>query len=195
MCLFVGISPVFILPVTYTCLFCTILAVVFLPASYLFNKFSLANQKSRCYNEVKKKHFQSPFHFLISLFSWTPRDRLVNDPGALHLRRVAADNACTAWVVIATAHTRSVSIYCAISNFSICDESPLTMRTLAFSDSQRTPIHSETLCALKSTGLGDSKGERRVTRERDYPPLAGFFRIFLAGTRKIPAGGTAPKYY
>ena len=31
----------------------------------------------------KKKHFRSPFHFLISLFSWTPRDRLVNGPGAL----------------------------------------------------------------------------------------------------------------
>ena len=40
-----------------------------------------------CYNKGKKKDFQSPFHFLISLFSWTPRDRLVNDPGALHVRR------------------------------------------------------------------------------------------------------------
>ena len=33
----------------------------------------------------RKRNFQSPFHFLISLFSWTPRDRLVIAPGALHL--------------------------------------------------------------------------------------------------------------
>ena len=36
--------------------------------------------------KARKVHFQSPFHFLISLFSWTPRERLVIDPGALHVR-------------------------------------------------------------------------------------------------------------
>ena len=82
----------------------------------------------RCYNEGRKKHFQSPFHFLISLFSWTPRDRLVNDPGALHLRRVAADSSYTAGLfsllLLGTARYRYIwdvrSFY--------CGESPLTIR-------------------------------------------------------------------
>ena len=39
-----------------------------------------------CYNDGRKKIFNLLFIFL-SLFSWTPRDRLVNDPGALHVRR------------------------------------------------------------------------------------------------------------
>jgi len=41
----------------------------------------------------------------------------------------------------------------------------------------------------KSTGLGDSKGER-VASGSSLAPLVGFFGIFLAETRKIPAGGT-----
>ena len=52
-------------------------------------------KKYGCYNKDKKKHFQSPFHFLISLFSWTPRDRLVNDSGALHCGDAPTGNACT----------------------------------------------------------------------------------------------------
>ena len=36
-----------------------------------------------CYNDGRKKIFNLLFIFL-SLFSWTPRDRLVNDSGALH---------------------------------------------------------------------------------------------------------------
>ena len=56
----------------------------------------LEKKNCGCYNKGKKKHFQSPFHFLISLFSWTPRDRLVNDPGALHCGDAPTGNTCTA---------------------------------------------------------------------------------------------------
>ena len=51
-------------------------------------------EKYGCYNKRKKKDFQSPFHFLISLFSWTPRDCLVNNPGALHVRRPDSQFVC-----------------------------------------------------------------------------------------------------
>ena len=49
-------------------------------------------RKSRCYNIHKEKQFQSPFHFLISLFSWTPRYRLVNDTWALHFFTVEQES-------------------------------------------------------------------------------------------------------
>ena len=42
--------------------------------------------------------------------------------------------------------------------------------------------------APKSMGLGDSKGER-VASGSSLAPLVRFFGIFLAETRKIPAGG------
>ena len=84
----------------------------------------LEKEKSGCYNKGKKKHFQSPFHFLISLFSWTPRDRLVNDPGALHCGDAPTGFSCTAgllpidlWVV------SSISFHCAIIGF-LCENAP-----------------------------------------------------------------------
>ena len=59
--------------------------VFFYPLHTFLIKMPLEKGKFECYNNHNKTS-QSPFHFLISLFSWTPRDRLVNDPGALHVR-------------------------------------------------------------------------------------------------------------
>ena len=110
------------------CMFCTVLASVFLLASYLFNKSPIAKQKSRCYNKDKKKHFQSPFHFLISLFSWTPRARLAIDPGALHCGDAPTGNSCTAGLY-------SLHHWVPLGVVTLCDsgdlhpgESPLTIR-------------------------------------------------------------------
>ena len=55
------------------CMICTVLASVFLLASYLFNKSPIAKQKSRCYNKDKKKTFSISFSFSYhSLFVDTP---------------------------------------------------------------------------------------------------------------------------
>ena len=126
-------------------------------------KIPLENRKLRAIMSSREKHFQSPFLFLISLFSWTPRDCLVNNPGALHFRR------------------------------------PDSLSVLKTSGSHYFPnplgifsaIKPERFWVLKSTGLGDPRGTASRAGARVYP-LVGFFGIFLAETRKIPAGGTAP---
>ena len=60
---------------------------VFYPLHTYLIKNPLQTKNPGAIMRSRKEHFQSPFHFLISLFSWTPRDRLVNDPGALHSRQ------------------------------------------------------------------------------------------------------------
>ena len=110
-----------------SCVFCTIYFVIFLRSSFFLNKNPIAKRKSRCYNVFNKRNLQSPFHFLISLFSWTPRDCLVNNPGALHVRRPDSQ------FVRKTSTDRYFPAPLGIvplcdPRLSICGESPLTMR-------------------------------------------------------------------
>ena len=78
-------------PVTHTCNFvfrfvqyAQVKSSLFYPLHTYLIKNPLQTKNQGAIIRPRKEHFQSPFHFLISLFSWTPRYRLVNDTGALH---------------------------------------------------------------------------------------------------------------
>ena len=62
-------------------------SLLFYPLHTYLIKKSLQRRFHSAIMTTRKVNFQSPFHFLISLFSWTPRERLVIDPGALHVRK------------------------------------------------------------------------------------------------------------
>ena len=65
--------------------------------------------------------------------------------------------------------------------------SALPIEYKMFRRGNRAGVHCN---ALQQKGLGDSKGERRVTRERDYTPLAGSFVSFLPEQERHPPEAT-----